>query len=180
MFRMPVDATLDLVLLEPRHAPLLFSLVDENRAHLRRYLPWVDGTRAVNDSVGYITASLEQFARSQSLQVGLFTDGTLAGMCGYHMIDWNNRRTGIGYWLAQSHQGKGLMTRAVRALTTHAFSSLGLHRLEIHAAMENAPSRGVAERLRYTQEGVAKGAEWLHERWVDHAVYAMLAERWRA
>ena len=146
MFRMPVDATLDLVLLEPRHAPLLFSLVDENRAHLRRYLPWVDGTRAVNDSVGYITASLEQFARSQSLQVGLFTDGSLVGMCGYHMIDWNNRRTGIGYWLAQSHQGKGLMTRAVRALTTHAFghknaahawrphhsSWMELHKLHVH------------------------------------------------
>ncbi|MBK8694053.1 MAG: GNAT family N-acetyltransferase [Deltaproteobacteria bacterium] len=179
MFRMPVDATLDLVLLEARHAPMLFSLVDDNRAHLRRYLPWVDGTRSVQDSVQYITASLEQFARSQSLQVGIFSGNTLAGMCGYHLIDWNNRRTGIGYWLAQGHQGKGLMTRAVRALTTHAFVSLGLHRLEIHAATENAKSRAVAERLGFTQEGIAKGAEWLHERWVDHAVYAMLPERWR-
>jgi ribosomal-protein-serine acetyltransferase len=67
----------------------------------------------------------------------------------------------------------------VRALTTHGFGSLGLHRMEIHAATENVKSRAVAERLGFTQEGVAKGAEWLHQRWVDHAVYAMLPDRWR-
>ncbi|MCX7275670.1 MAG: hypothetical protein NTV19_21590, partial [Burkholderiales bacterium] len=63
MFRIPVDPTLDLVLLEPRHAGLLFALVDENRAHLRRWLPWVDATRGVGDSAAYIHATLGQFAR---------------------------------------------------------------------------------------------------------------------
>jgi ribosomal-protein-serine acetyltransferase len=135
MFRIPVDKSLDLALLEVRHASMLFALVEENREHLRRYLPWVDATRTVNDSITYINATLEQFARSQSVNVGIFTQGMLAGICGYHVIDWANRRTALGYWLAASFQGRGLMTRSVRALTAHAFSSLGLHRLEIRAAL---------------------------------------------
>lgn len=178
MFRLPVDATLDLVLLEPRHAGMLYAVVDENRAHLRRWLPWVDATRSVADSAGFIHATLGQFARSESLAVGIFTQGVLAGSIGYHAIDWANRRTSLGYWLAAPYQGRGLMTRAVRAMTTHAFVSLGLHRMEIRAAVENARSRQVAERAGYRHEGTCRGAEWLTDRFVDHAVYGVLATEW--
>lgn len=178
MFRLPVDATLDLVLLEPPHAPMLFALVDANRAHLRRYLPWVDGTLGPADSAQFIAASLEQFARGQAVQVGILSGGVLAGHCGTHAINWHQRRTGLGYWLGKDHQGQGLMTRAVRALATHAFTALGLHRLEIQAATDNVRSRAVAERVGFAYEGTARGAEWLHDRWADHANYAMLAEDW--
>lgn len=179
VFRIPVDPTLDLVLLEPRHAPMLYTLVDENRTHLRQWLPWVDATRAVGDSAAFIHATLGQFARSEALSVGIFTQGSLAGMVGYHPIDWFNRRTSIGYWLAASHQGRGLMTRAVDALTAHAFAALGLHRLEIRAGVENRRSRQVAERVGYQLEGVARGNEWVQARFIDHAVYAALATEWR-
>lgn len=179
MFRMPVDKSLDLVLLEHRHAGMLYAVVDENRDHLRRYLPWVDSTRSVNDSVAFIQSALEQFARSQSLNVGIFHHGALAGVIGYHTIDWANRRTAIGYWLAAAYQGHGLMTRSVKALTTHGFTALGLHRLEIRAATDNKRSRSVAERAGYRFEGVCRGAEWLHDRFVDHAVYGVTAPEWR-
>ena len=53
------------------------------------------------------------------------------------------------------------MTRAVRALATHAFTALGLHRLEIQAATDNARSRAVAERVGFAYEGTARGAEML-------------------
>lgn len=179
MFRMPIDRGLELVLLEHRHAGMLYALVDENRDHLRRYLPWVDGTRSVNDSMVYIQATLEQFARSQSLNCGIFHRGALAGMIGYHTIDWVNRRTAIGYWLSAGWQGHGLMGRSVRALTAHGFTALGLHRLEIRAATENRRSRAVAERSGYHFEGICRGAEWLHDRFVDHAVYGALATEWK-
>ena len=90
-----------------------------------------------------------------------------------------NRRTAIGYWLAAGTQGRGVMSRAVRALTAHGFVALGLHRLEIRAATDNRRSRAVAERSGYHFEGICRGAEWLHERFVDHAVYGALATDWR-
>jgi ribosomal-protein-serine acetyltransferase len=180
MFRMPIDKSLDLALLEHRHAGMLYAVIDENRDHLRRYLPWVDNTRSVHDSVGFVQATLEQFARSQSLSAGIFFHGALAGVIGYHTIDWANRRTALGYWLSASFQGHGIMTRAVRAMTTHAFTALSLHRMEIRAAVDNKRSRTVAERAGYRHEGVCRGAEWLHDRFVDHAVYGVTAPDWKA
>lgn len=178
MFRIPVDANLDLALLEPRPAGMLFAVIDENRAHLRRWLPWVDATRSPHDSAAFLHATLGQFARGESLSVAILSHGALAGGIGYHPIDWTSRRTSLGYWLAASFQGRGLMHRAVRAMTQHAFASLGLHRLEIRAAVENQRSRNVAERAGFQLEGIARGNEWLHDRFVDHAVYSALATEW--
>jgi ribosomal-protein-serine acetyltransferase len=179
MFRIPVDESLDLVLLEPRHGPMLYAVVDENRKHLRRFLPWVDGTRSVNDSAAFIQSCLDQFARGVSVNVGIFTRGQLIGLCGTHMIQWSNRRTELGYWLSERWQGKGLMTRAVHALGTHCVHSLALNRLEIRAATDNVRSRKIAERLGFKLEGVSRQAEWLYDHFVDHAIYGILASEWR-
>jgi ribosomal-protein-serine acetyltransferase len=179
MFRLPVDDALDLALLEPRHAPMLYAVVDENRTHLRRYLPWVDATRGVNDSALFIQGCLDQFARGVSVNVGLFSKGHLCGLCGTHTIQWSNRKTEIGYWLSERWQGRGLMTRAVRGLGAYCVHSLGLNRLEIRAATDNQRSRAVAERLGFKLEGVSRQAEWLYDHYVDHAIYGVLASEWR-
>lgn len=178
MFRWPLEPGFDLCLLEARHTEALYALIDTERAHLRRYLSWVDATRGPHDSAMFIQTMLEHFARSQSLSVGIFSEGELAGVVGYHLIDWANRRTSLGYWLSHRFEGRGLMTRAVRAMTRHAFEQLGLHRLEIRAATDNRRSRAVAERAGYTFEGLCPGAEWLHDRFVDHAIYGALRPSW--
>ena len=170
-----VDATLDLVLLEPRHAPMLYSLVDDNRAHLRRYLPWVDGTRSVQDSMQYITASLEQFARSQSLQVGIFSGNTLAGMCGYHLIDWNNRRTGIGYWLAQPFRGQGIMTAVVQRFTQWMFEQRpSLVRIEANVFPTNPASIRILEKAGFLQEGYHRKVHLKAGKYLDGVMMAVI------
>jgi hypothetical protein len=47
MFAYSISQDLSLALLEPRHAEELFRLTDANREHLREWLPWIDGVRAV-------------------------------------------------------------------------------------------------------------------------------------
>ncbi len=70
------------------------------------------------------------------------------------------------------------MTAAARALIEHAFSVWGLHRVEIRAGAENHRSQAVARRLGFAQEGVLRHAERVGDRYVDHAVYAMLSDDW--
>ncbi len=175
-----MDESLDMVLLEPRHAPMLYALVDENRGHLRRYLPWVDTTRSVNDSAMFIQGSLEQFARGVSVNVGLFTRNQIVGVCGTHAIQWAHRRTELGYWLSSQWQGKGIMSRAVHALGSYCIGSLGLNRLELRAAVDNRRSRSIAERLGFKLEGTIRQAEWLYDHYVDHALYGILATEWKS
>ena len=72
------------------------------------------------------------------------------------------------------------MTRAVRAPIDHALGTWRLHRVEIRAAVNNTRSRAIPERLTFTQEGVAREAEQVDDRYVNLAVYSMLADEWLA
>lgn len=178
MLNQPLTGELSLELLEPRHAEALFRATDENRAHLRRWLPWVDATRSPDDSRAYIRATQQQFGADAGFQTALMVRGELVGMIGHTGIRWERRATALGYWLGERHQGQGYMTLACRAYLDHAFGALGLNRVEIRAATGNQRSRAIPERLGFVLEGVVRDAEWLYDRFVDHAVYGLLAREW--
>jgi ribosomal-protein-serine acetyltransferase len=83
--------------LEERHAEQLADLTDRNREHLRTWLPWVDASRTVEDSKNFIRSTLKQFAENNGFQAGIWHEGRLAGVVGYHAIDWEHRSTSLGY-----------------------------------------------------------------------------------
>ncbi len=180
MFRLPIANDLYLRLLEERHSEELFRLIDGSRQHLRQWLPWLDGVTALEDVREYVRTCLQQFASNNGLVAGIWYQGRLAGTIGHHSIDWHNLSAAIGYWLGEAFQGKGIMTRACRALVDYSFDELGLNRIEVHCATGNARSRAIPERLGFKEEGVIRQAEWLYDRFVDHVVYGMLASEWRA
>ncbi|MFQ5796360.1 MAG: GNAT family N-acetyltransferase [Candidatus Bipolaricaulia bacterium] len=178
MFRFRIDDDTELRVLEGRHAEELFALTEQNRAYLREWLPWLDNTGSLEDTQKFIKRSLEQFANNNGFQAGIWYQGKLVGVIGYHKIDWANRKTSIGYWLGASFQGRGLVTKACRGLVDYAFNELGLNRVEIHCATENKKSCAIPERLGFTQEGTIRQAERLYDHFVDHVVYRMLADEW--
>ena len=170
----------ELRLLEERHAQELTDLTDRNREYLRAWLPWVDTNRTVEDRKKFIRGALKQFAENNGFTAGIWHEGRLAGVIGYHSIDWENRTTAVGYWLAEEYQGQGLVTTACRALVDHAFEELNLNRVSIACATENKKSCAIPERLGFRREGVVRQAEWLYDHFVDHVVYATLASEWQA
>jgi len=179
MFGYRLGENADLRLLEERHAEELSALTDRNRDHLRVWLPWVDSNRTVEDRRNFIRGSLKQFAENDGFQAGLWHEGRLAGVVGYHGIDRQNRGTTLGYWLGEEYEGRGLMTRACWALVDYAFGELRLNRVSIACATGNGKSRAIPERLGFRLEGVQRQAEWLYDHFVDHALYAMLAGEWQ-
>ncbi len=178
MFCRLVDEELSLELLTLESVDELFLLTDSSRDFLTPWLPWVSTTRSTADTRSFIVSALSQFARQDGFQTGLRVHGRLAGVVGLHGIDWSNRRTSIGYWLGSEFEGRGLMTRAVRAVIDMAFSDYQLNRVEIRAALENHTSCAISERLGFRQEGIIRDAEWLHDHFVDHAVYGLLRREW--
>ncbi|ASS76444.1 RimJ/RimL family protein N-acetyltransferase [Tumebacillus algifaecis] len=168
----------ELRLLEEFHAEEFFRLTDANREHLREWLPFVDGVQAVENTLGFIKMGREQYANNQGTHYGIFYEGQLAGVIGYHFIDWSNRGTSIGYWLGRSFTGRGLMTAAVKALVDQAFQEYQLNRVEIRVATGNVKSQAIPERLGFVKEGVLRQREWMYDRWLDHVVYSMLASEW--
>lgn len=177
MFRYPLTEDAELRLLEPRHAEELYALVDQNREHLLRWEPFPDYTHSPDDLRGFIAKGLHRFAEDGSLLCGIWHHGALAGCIDVLGIDWNARKTALGYWVGEAFQGKGLVTTATRAIVSHLFA-IGVNRVEITAIPENHRSRAVAERLGFQLEGMLRQVGRLRDSYTDRALYAMLREDW--
>ena len=179
MLRHELPGGCALRLLEESDADELFAVVDANREHLAEWMPWVGNEQKPEDVLPFIRATRRQLADNNGLQTTIVDpDGRIIGMVGVHAIDWANRKTSIGYWLARDHQGRGVMTAAVRAYVDHAFGTLKLNGVTTRAAFANARSRGIAERLGFRAVGTLRETERVGERMLDHVVYGMLAADW--
>lgn len=172
--RITVDDEVELRLVMEGDEEEIFRATEAHRAYLREWLPWVDSTRGVEDTRAFVLRSLEQARLSDGFQTRILYRGAFVGMIGYLYHDWTNLRTEIGYWLGQDRQGRGIMTRAAKALVDFAFDNLGLNRVEIRAATDNRRSRAIPERLGFVQEGILREAAWLNDRFIDLVIYARL------
>lgn len=147
-------------------------MVATNREWLRQWLPWVDHTHSALDSRFFIEDAQLRQQRGERLVLGIWVAEELAGCVGLNEVVTEHRRATLGYWLAAKFCGQGLMTQAVQTLTEYAFAELNLHRLEIVCAVNNYPSRAVAERCGYVEEGILTAYLWHHGQPVDVALYA--------
>jgi ribosomal-protein-serine acetyltransferase len=179
MLRFELTEDRSMRLLDPADAEELFALIDANREHLARWMPFVGQTRSVTDSLAFIRAAVCQHEENRGLQMAIVCQRRIIGVAGFHRIDWTTRSTSIGYWLAEAQQGAGTMTLAVRALVDYAVNVLGLHRIEIRAGVENHRSRAIPERLGFSQEGVVRAAERIGSRVIDHVIYAITDVAWQ-
>lgn len=177
-FIVPVDVDVELQILEEWDAQGLYRLIDCNRAYLRQWLPWVDYETSVADSRRFVRRCLQHYLDNEGFTLGIHFHGQMVGVIGYHSIDWPSRKVEIGYWLSADAQGKGIMTRACRAVIRYAFGKLLLNRVTILCATGNLRSRAIPERLGFTQEGTLREAEWLYDHFVDLTIYSMLAREW--
>jgi ribosomal-protein-serine acetyltransferase len=152
----------------------LYALIVRNRGELAPWLDWA-AEQSLPGTRSYLERASRETLDGAALECALVVDGRIAGVAGLNTIDRGNHCAGIGYWLDRDSQGRGLITEAVAALATLAFAHLGLHRLEIRADIVNERSRAVAERLGFTYEGTMRGAYRVGERYVDDALYSLLA-----
>ena len=180
MFERAIDTDLKLRMLREEDAEELFHVVDANRQHLRRWLPWLDANTEVEHTRQFINSTGDQHARNEGFVCGVLLSDRIVGVVGYHPIRWGNRSVEIGYWLSRGAVGSGIMTRCCRVLVAHAFSQLGLNRVAIPAAVGNLRSRAIPERLGFRQEGIIRDAEWLYDHYVDHVLYAALKREWNS
>lgn len=155
----------------------LYALIESNRDYLARWMPWA-AEQDLAATEKFITETEAQLARNDGFQAAIAPEGEIVGVAGFHSIDWINRNTSIGYWLAEHAQGKGTMTTVVRVLINHAFSEWNLHRIEIHCAPANHRSRAIPERLAFSEEAVLREAELVGDRWLDAVIYGLLESEW--
>jgi ribosomal-protein-serine acetyltransferase len=174
MFYCPVNELTELRLIDRQHGEELFKLLDSNRGHLRRWHPWVDTLRSASEVERTIAVWQQLSVNNRGFYAGIWFKGRFCGMINHQNVDWSNRWTALSYWLDAAHQGQGIMTACCQKMVSHGFNTWKLNRITIECATENTRSRAVAERLGFKFEGIVRGIEWLHDRYVDHAMYGLL------
>ena len=84
----------------------------------------------------------------------------------------------VGYGIARTLWGQGLVTEAAGAAIAYGFESLGLERIYAYAVTENEASWRVMEKLGMQREGVLRRRRQIRGEYVDDVLYAILRDDW--
>jgi ribosomal-protein-alanine N-acetyltransferase len=157
----------------------LAALVSDNRAFLAPYDP-------IRPDVWFTepgqTAVLEDLLRQADAGRALAwaiidDDGRIAGritLTGIEHGPYRNAR--VGYWVAQGANGRGLASAALGELLVHAFTALGLHRVEASTLVDNVRSQAVLRRNGFTRIGLAPRYLHIAGEWRDHLLWQRIAD----
>jgi ribosomal-protein-serine acetyltransferase len=171
-----VGARVQLTPIDPADGPELWDLVEASRPQLVSWLPWVPYNNSLDASQRYAEACAADWDNLRALRLGIRSvpTGDLLGIVSLDNCAHVHRSCDLGYWLTTSATRRGLMTEAARVCLRFAFEQIGLHRVRCAAATSNHRSLGVIARLGFRFEGIAREAEFVDSRWVDHAVFSLL------
>jgi ribosomal-protein-alanine N-acetyltransferase len=105
-------------------------------------------------------------------------DDRFIGMVNYHGRQDAHRRSALGWILVPRYERQGYMAEAVRALLTHCFDTLRLHRIEAEIEPANTRSIRLAERLGFRNEGLLRDRVWVGGEPRSILMYALLRPEW--
>ncbi len=85
-------------------------------------------------------------------------------------------RCDVGYWLAPPYWRQGLMKEALSAVVDHAFTGLGVVKLEADVFIGNTAGIALLESIGFTREGTVRRAHPKRGTWVDAHLYGIIPE----
>ncbi|HET9770220.1 MAG TPA: GNAT family N-acetyltransferase [Acidimicrobiia bacterium] len=168
------SGSLDVALRPWRRADIaaLVPLVDE--PHIRRWLDRIPDPYTAADAEEYVAGTRVALTAGTQVALAVVVDGALAGSIDLRLDAPDGRNGEVGYWVAAGVRGRGVAPAAVRLLVDFGFGSLGLRRVQLNAAVDNAASRRVAEKAGFELEGVRRAYQSVHGVPTDFALYSRI------
>ena len=199
MFQLTVDNEVTVRTLHPDDAEAFFRLLERNRARLR---PWIDPSSLPETAQATRIFTIECYFGSLDpltaietpyidevrpyyppsdppMEMGIWFRGNLAGEITLSTLEGSSTAAEFGYWIDADHEGKGLVTRCIRALMEHAIDTMAIERFVIGCALQNQRSRAVPERLGYRLQATIPNGEVVGEFTYDRVVYEIRSTEWR-
>ena len=159
------------------HIDPLYAAVLESIPEVGRYETWCRPGYTRTDAAAYVnwwrdawTAGTAYYFAIEQRDTGEFL-----GSCGLSDILADHRRAGLGYWMRTLYTGRGYATDAVRTVLRLGIEDLGLARVELEIAVDNAASRRVAEKVGCTCEAILRRRLILPSGPTDTAMYVWLS-----
>ncbi|HEX7164530.1 MAG TPA: GNAT family protein [Trebonia sp.] len=158
-------------------AAALARLQTTNRDYLAPWSPIQEERYFTEDGQREVLGrDLTAYARGGMLPLAILDDG--GAVCG--RINLNTivrgaaQSASVGYWVSESHIGRGLATAAVADAIGIGFGELGLHRLEAATLLHNTPSQHVLARNGFRPFAVYEKYLKIAGKWQDHILFVLL------
>lgn len=101
-------------------------------------------------------------------------DGEAAGAVGLHpQQDIMCKNMELGYWLAEPHWGKGIVTEAVKQMVEHGFRNWDVNRIYARPFGPNKGSQRVLEKAGFTLEARFEKTIFKNGEMLDELIYAI-------
>lgn len=155
-------------------AQVIFDTIIRDHEYLRTWLPFVEYTQQVEDTQLFIQSVTDSDNEHKKGIYSIWVNEEFSGLIGFNDIDWANRKTELGYWLAEKMQGKGIITLCARKLIHYAFQKLRLNRIQIKVAVGNEKSAAIPKRLGFQFEGIERNGELIENKFHDLEIYSLL------
>lgn len=199
MFELTIDHELHLRTLHPDDAEQLFALLERNRARLK---PWIHPSALPETARAARLFAIECYFGSldpltaidtpyidelgsyypppyPQMELGIWYKGELVGEVALSIMDRSGSAAEFGYWITKEQEGKGIITRCVRALMDHAIDEMHVERFEIGCAKENRRSRAIPARLGYDLKATIPNGEIIGECVYDRLLFEVQSAAWR-
>jgi RimJ/RimL family protein N-acetyltransferase len=151
-----------------------------NDRAIAEFLDQIPSPYTEADARGYLALCSEGWADGTltNFAITVATTGRPVGSVGVRWLEPDQGVVEVGYWVAPEARGGGLCTRAVRLVSRWLIVDHRVERVQLRADEENLPSRRVAERAGFKQEGVLRSSRYNARlgRRVDFVMYSLLRE----
>jgi RimJ/RimL family protein N-acetyltransferase len=130
-----------------------------------RFITWTHQQRAAGQYICFAVVPC-----GMSVAVGLFQVRSLEP--GFSTAEW-------GFALGSPFWGTGLFVEGAQLVVDFAFDTIGVHRLEARASVQNGRGNGALRKLGAMQEGVLRRSFLRHGQYHDQALWSILDTDWR-
>lgn len=134
--------------LKPIDANQLYLFMIENRERFSKFFPaTLSSNETLEKSVAYIDSKEIEIQQKLNFTFAIreIDSQKIIGLIIIKKIDWINRIGELAYCIGNDFGGKGVVTKAVKALSSFAYDRLELKTLQIIAHKTNLESIKVAE-----------------------------------
>ena len=167
------------VLLRPfrlEDAQETFTAVRESLADLKPWMSWAYDDYSFNDAREFIRITRARWQEGV-LYAFAITDaksGLILGGCSLSHIHPVYHLCNLGYWVRSKRRGRGIAGRATLLAARYAFEKVGLVRVEIVIAPDNAASIRVAEKVGAHYEGILRNRMVVGSQVFDARMYSLI------
>jgi RimJ/RimL family protein N-acetyltransferase len=155
--------------------PALWAMVNDS-----------EGNRLTGTHASFTRAQVDSWYRTRRLDpdrldLAVVVYGTCVGEVVLNDLDPDNASCAFRISLAGPHvYGRGYGTEATRLILDHAFTTVGLHRVELEVHAFNHRAQHVYQQLGFSIEGIRRDALRWDDTWHDTIVMGLLATDWHS